>query len=222
MSLMGHATKIGIVTATIAAMTVDLVGPAGIFGRLDIPVFKMGSFGGEIRVLNQVVRIIDMRAFKAFVKSIMQDEDLVLRLENGVTTVRAAGMTAKIVYKKDLHLKGLTGLTSMLIQAKQIGGEMKSTFCISNPSPFEIDLGIVHYQIQDERGNAIGEQRGETYIMRGGESYLMVTGHITTKLTCGWARCIGLAVEHDTWVKEIIGLVDITASIPSDFKAWHV
>lgn len=222
LSLMGRTTKIGVVTATISAMEVDLVGPGGIFGRLNLPSHKMGSFGGDIQVLKQVIRILDMVAFKAFVKAILQDDDLVLGLDNGQATVKAVGMTAHIIYRKDLHLKGLTSLTCTLIQAKPVGNGYESIFCLYNPSPFEIDLGTVLFQVQDENGNAIAEQKGETFLLRGGASYSIVTGRIVGTVSKGEARLIGLGVAEDSWVKDIIDLVDIRAIIPNDFKAWHV
>ncbi|OAQ98775.1 hypothetical protein LLEC1_07269 [Akanthomyces lecanii] len=221
MSLMGRTTKIGLVTATISAMTVDLVGPKGIFGRLDLPAHRMGSFGGDLRVFKQPIRILDTVAFKAFVRSILKDEDLVLRLDHGQASVRALGMTAQVVYRKDLHLKGLTSLTSTLIQVKPFGSEYESTFCLYNPSPFEIDLGTVLFQVQDEHGKVIAEQKGSTFLMRGGACYSVVTGHIDGKISEGKARFIGLGAEGDSWVKDIIDLVDIKATIPSVFRVWH-
>lgn len=204
-------------------MVVDLVGPGGPFGQLDLPAFKMGFFGGDIRVHNRVIHIRDMTAFKAFVGAIMQDEDLVLRLESPLAAVKAMGLTVNVPYRKDLHLKGLVSLRSTLIHAKEIGsGVMRSTFCVSNRSPFEIDLGTVLYRVLDENGDVVGEQQGETFLMRGGESYFILNGQITKPVLHGEAVFVGVDVDADSWVKEIIGLVRIKATIPSWFKGWHV
>ncbi|KAJ3498018.1 hypothetical protein NLG97_g1444 [Lecanicillium saksenae] len=223
LSLQARATKVDVVPMSISAMTVDLVGPGGTFGRLDLPAFKMGFFSGDIRVHNQVIQILDMRAFQAFVSAIMQDEDLVLRLESRRATVKAIGLTATLPYKKELHLKGLANLRSTLIHAKEIGSDViRSTFCVSNPSPFEIDLGTVMYRALNENGDVIGEQKGETFLMRGGESYFILEGHIAKPMSHGEAVFVAIDVEGDSWVKQIIGLVDIKATIPNGFKVWHV
>ncbi|KAK2617015.1 hypothetical protein QQS21_000106 [Conoideocrella luteorostrata] len=220
MSINGKITKIGITTAHISAMTVDLVGPKGTFGRLDIPPAKIGPSGGDITIIDQVVKIADMEAFKAFVRAIMQDEDLVLRLDNGEATIKALGRTSSIVYKKDIHLKGLKGLKTTVTETKSDGDGFESSILMVNPSPFEIDLGTVLYDVKDENGTVIAEQKGATYVKRG-ESSSKVTGPITGTASKSQVRFVGADVEENNWFKQIISAVDIWVAVPSDSKIWR-
>lgn len=208
MSLQGRATKIGVATATISEMTVDLVGPRGAFGRLDVPAIKMGSLGADITIIDQMVTIIDMEAFKAFVQAMLQDEDLTLRLENGKTTVKSMGMKSSIVYSKVIHLKGLKLLQASLKQVEQKADGTKSTIVIVNPSQFEVDLGWVIYEVQDGEGNRIGEQRGATRVRRG-ESSLKLHGTVSGMVS----KYVGVDVEEDNWLKEILRSVSLVVTV---------
>lgn len=220
MSIKSKLTKIGITTAHMSEMTVDMVGPGGVFGRLDIPPAKIGRTGADIIIADQVVQILDMTAFKAFVTSIMQDDELVLRLDNGHCTIKALGRTASIVYAKDIPLKGLKSLKVNVIQTEPEDGGYKNTMLMVNSSPFEIDLGTVQYEVLDEDGAVIAKQKGSSYISRG-ESKASVTGPITGKTSKSQVRFIGVDVDEDNWYKEIIKAVDITVGIPRESTAWR-
>lgn len=212
MSLQGRATKIGVATATISEMTVDLVGPRGAFGRLDVPAIKMGSLGADITIVDQMVTIIDMEAFKAFVQAIIQEETLVLRLENGKTTVKSMGMKSSIVYSKVIQLKGFKLLEASLKHVETGTDGVSSTITIVNPSQFEVDLGSVIYEVQDSHGNRIGEQRGATRVQRG-ESSLKLQGPVTGMISNGETRFVGVDVEEENWFKEILRSVSLVVTV---------
>lgn len=219
MSIKSKVTKPGLSTAHISEMTVDMVGPSGMFGRLDIPAAKVGRSGGDIIIVDQLIKILDMEAFKAFVTAIMQDDELVLRLENGKATVKALGSTASIIYQKEIKLKGMKGLKVTMAGTEPEGDGFKSTMLMVNPSPFEIDLGTVHYKVLDMDGLTVAEQRGLTYITRG-ESRASIAGPITGRVSNGQVRFIGVDVEEDNWYKEVIKAVDISVAIPRNSTAW--
>lgn len=213
MSMEGRATKIGVVTATISAMTVDLVGPRGAFGRLDVPAIKIGAFGADITIVDQWITIVDMEAFASFVQAIVGNEDLILRLENGVTTVKSMGMKSSIVYRKSIHLHGLKRLQTSLLGLEQSTNSTNCIISLVNPSQFEVDLGTVVYKVQDGSGRNIGEVRGATYVQRG-PSTLSLCGHITGLVSSsGETKLIGVDVEEENWLKQIIGSVNVTVSI---------
>jgi len=46
-----------------------MCGTAGCFGRLDLPEIKTSSSGTTVKVTDQLIKIVDMEAFKAFNKS---------------------------------------------------------------------------------------------------------------------------------------------------------
>jgi len=159
---------------------------------------------------------VDMENYKAFVKSLMQDENLILRLENGKGTIKAMMMTANIVYRKEVRLKGMNGPKTIMTKTERDGDGYQNTILTINPSPLEIDLGIVHSEIRNEDGIKIAEQTGETYIKRG-ESTNMTTGKTTGAVSKGEARLVGVDVGDDTWHKETIMYLDTPIVLSEEF-----
>src|SRR4051794_31385001 len=123
----------------------------------------------------------------------MQDESLVLRLENGQTKLRAMMMTSTITYAKDVTLKGMNGPKTILTKTEPEGSGFKNTITCINPSPLEIDLGTVKYEIKNSKGERIAEQQGPVYIKRGEFAYTM-TGTVTGVAPDGEAMISGLGV----------------------------
>ncbi|KAJ6784805.1 hypothetical protein PWT90_08062 [Aphanocladium album] len=212
LSMKGRATKIGVVSAIIAAMTVDLVGPRGTFGRLEVPAIKMGSRGADIAILDQWVSIVDMEAFAAFVMAIVHDEDLVLRLENGQTTVTALSMKSTLVYRKSIHLHGLKNLRTSLLEVEQNENIVHCSIATDNPSQFELDLGTVVYEVQDKNGHRVGELKGKTHVSCGA-SKVTLHGPVTGMVFTGETKLIGVDVEEDNWLKQIIPRVNVVFTI---------
>lgn len=103
MSLICHVSNTGPLSSTMSEMDLDMGGPSGAFGPLHLPVVITKSTGTTVTVTDQLIKITSMAAFKSFVKSLMQDEALVLRLENGHTTIKAFLLNANIVYAKDVQ-----------------------------------------------------------------------------------------------------------------------
>ena len=216
MEIESRVENAGPFAATQSEITVDMVGAAGIFGRLVLPEVKTNSGGADVLIPNQRVKIVDMNAYKAFVRSLMQDEHLILRFENGNGTVKAMMMTANIVYRKDIHLKGMNGPKTMMVKTEKDGDGYKKTMLTINPSTLEIDMGTVHYEIRNEDGVKIAEQSGKTYIKRGQSTDVMV-GKTTGVAPKGEARLVGVDVQDDNWHKETIKYLDTSTSLSEDF-----
>ena len=70
----------GPVAVTMSSMTVDMCGPAGIFGRLDLPEIGTSPMGTTITVTNQKIQIIDMKVFLEFNRASVLFSVLVERL----------------------------------------------------------------------------------------------------------------------------------------------
>lgn len=83
MSLLNRVTDTGPMGATLAEMDVDMVYKGEAWGKLSLPVVQTASGGADIVVTEQLVKITNLDAFKAFVKALMLDEELVLTLDNG-------------------------------------------------------------------------------------------------------------------------------------------
>lgn len=202
MSLESKVANTGPVPATISPMTVDMVGPAGCFGRLDLPEIKTSSSGTTITVTNQKIKIVNMDAFIAFNKSIMADDSLTLHLENGKATIKVWPMSTKITYSKSVQLKGMSGPKTVMKKTELHDDKksFKNTMITINPSPLEIDLGTLKQEIWNERGERIAEQKGKTYLMRG-ESTSVMTGTVMALngAVGKEAVVVGTGVEEDTW-----------------------
>jgi len=203
MTIESKVTHTGPVSATQSPLTVDMIGPAGVFGKLNLPEVKTKSSGTFVNIPPQLIKIVDHNAYQAFVKSIQLDEKLTLRLDNGVGTIKALGMKSNIIYKKNVELNGMNGPKTELVKTTPIEGGFKNTIKIYNPSPLEIDLGQNTFEFVDESGQVIAEQSGHLDISRG-ESYHEVTGIVKAKSTGGKIRYVGKDVEKESWLKTSI------------------
>lgn len=217
MTIESKVTNTGPVSATQSPLTVDMVGPAGIFGKLELPEVKTKSSGTIVNIPAQVIKIIDHAAYQAFVKSIQLDEKLTLRLENGQGTIKALGMKSKIVYKKNVELLGMNGPKTELVKTVAIEGGFKNTIKIYNPSPLEIDLGKNTFQFIDEAGQVIAEQTGDLDIPRG-DSYHESDGVVLAKTSSGKINLAGKDVSQPSWLKETIKYFNTPIGLTAEMK----
>jgi hypothetical protein len=220
MSIDSRVTNTGPIGATMSAMELDMSGPGGVFGRLALPEVQAKSSGTDVIVTNQTIQITNMEAFIAFTKAIMCDEALVLRLENGNATVKAFLLTANIIYAKNVHMKGMNGPRTTMLKTEILDGgkEVRNTMRAVNPSPLEIDLGTVRYEIRNGKGVKIAEQKGKIYFGRGETEYV-TTAIVTGVAAEGDARIIGLGVEEDNWNNETIPFLDAPVTLTGEFVA---
>ncbi|KAH6700009.1 hypothetical protein BKA61DRAFT_706215 [Leptodontidium sp. MPI-SDFR-AT-0119] len=188
MSIESRVTNTGPISSTISPMTVDLV----------------GSGGADVHVPAQVIKITDKAAFKAFVTAVLRDESLVLQLKNGKGTVKALlGLSAEIDYNKDVPLKGMNGPKTSIAKTVVDGGGFKNTLTYVNPSPLELDLGIIKQELRNKDGSVIAVQQGKTYLVRG-ETNVVVEGKVVGKAAGGEAVIVSVGVVEDNWHNETI------------------
>lgn len=183
-------------------MTVDLVGPKGVFGKLELAEVKTTSKGADVNISNQLINIIDMEAYSAFVKSLQLDEKITMHLDNGQGTIKALmGMKSKIVYKKAVHMKGMDGLQTTILKTEKLAdGSFKNTVKIINPSPVEIDLGQVTFGFKNAAGEILATQTANIFIKRG-ETVYEAVGTVTKKGNTGRVNLVGLEEAKGTWIK---------------------
>jgi len=215
MSIESRVTHTGPISATQASMTVDMIGPKGVFGRLNLPEVKTKSSGTDVKIDDQLIQIVDQEAYQAFVKSIQLDEKLTLRLDNGQGTIKALGMKSKIVYKKNVELLGMNGPKAEILKTFKTADGFKNTLKIFNPSPLEIDIGDSSFEFIDEAGNIIAEEHGGLDIPRG-DSYHEVVGAVTGKAPSGAVRLVGKDVTKDSWLKTTIKYFDTPITLTSE------
>jgi len=219
MSIESRVTNTGPLGATQSPLTVDMIGPKGIFGRLDLPEVKTKSLGTDVNIENQRINIIDMEAYHAFVKSIQLDEKLVLRLDNGKGTIKALfGMRSNIIYKKTVELTGMNGPKVELIKTEKTEGGFKNTLKILNPSPLEIDIGENTFEFIDEQGNVIAEEVGKLNITRG-DTYHEFMGTVKGKSSGGAIRLVGKDVVKESWLKTTITYFDTPITLTPEMES---
>jgi hypothetical protein len=197
-------------------MELDMAGPGGVFGRLRLPQVITKSSGTDVKIRDQEINISNMEAFKAFVKALMQDEKLVLRLENGHATIKALFTKSNIVYAKDVQLKGMHGPKTVMLKTEVDGKEFKNTMKANNPSPVEMDVGTLKQEILNGKGENIAEQKGTLYFMRGETEYVM-SGTVTGVACDGEARVVGLGVEEDNWNNLTIPFINTPTTVTDEF-----
>ena len=218
MEIHSRVTRTGPVGATQAAMTVDLVGPAGAFGKLNLPEVKTSSKGTDVHIDPQKIEITDYEAFKEFVKSITQDEKLTLRLENGKGTIKSLGMKANITYKKPVELAGMNGPKSRIVKAEGTKDDVKIHLQLFNPSPLEIDLGTAIYELQTADGTKIADVRGAQHIVRGDNQHEL-SGRITGTASAGAAKLVGAGSEGDSWTNDTNKTIIMNVQIPENMAS---
>jgi len=91
-------------------MTVHLCGVAGLFAEIALPAITTQAGGSDVVVTNQMVKIFDAGALKAFIQAVIHGQSAVLSLRNGKTAVSALGIGPRdIVFGKDIDFPGMCG-----------------------------------------------------------------------------------------------------------------
>jgi len=218
MAIESKTTHTGPLPATLAPMTVDLVGPKGSFGKLNLPEVKTTSKGALVNVPDQLIKITDMDAYLAFTKSLQLDEKLTMHLDNGQGTIKALGMRSKIVYKKPVHMLGMDGPQTQILKTEILGdGTFKNTMKIVNPSPVEIDMGNVSFAFKNGAGETLATQTGQVFIVRG-ETIYTATGSVKAKGNTDKISMVGLEADSDSWIKHTLGWFNVPVSLTPEME----
>lgn len=202
-------------------MIVDLVFGGKTWGKLQLPEVVTASSGADIIVTEQQVKILNLDAYRTFVKALMLDEELVLTLDNGDCNIssKVVGFTmkSKVVYKKDLAIKGMQGPKVTLVETTAD----KNTMKVANPSPLELDHGVSLFDIVDESGATVAELKGQLSIVRGSfDSTLGITFKGGNKLTAGSkARLVGKGTEKQSWMSDTIKYINSEFVVTEQFAS---
>lgn len=208
-------TNIGSIGATMNAMPVDLIGPRGVFAKLDLPKIKLQTSGTKLHVEPQKIAILDHDKFQAFVKSIMLDERTKLSLHNPKAKVSAMFMSTEADFSKTVDMLGMNGPKIEIVKMtprEEKGGAFETSFTISNPSPLEIYIPESTFHFLDEGGNVIAEQHGDFNIPRG-ESTHELPGKIVGGGAKERLRLVGKDVVKDSWMRKTITYFDANVAL---------
>lgn len=219
MSIESRATGTGPVPAKLAPMEVDLVFGGACFGRLKLPEVTTSPSGCDVNIYDQLIPIVDIEAFKAFVKSLMQDEKLTLTLDNGKCTITAFRfLRGKCTYKKNVHIKGMNGPA---IKAVNTTGEAK-TVVLKNPSPLHIDYRVSKFEIQTSDGQAVAELKGPMIIQRGDHEVTMnITRKTGVPLDGEGYKLVGIGTEDNAWTNDTLKFIQVPVSLTDQFRSFY-
>lgn len=218
MSIDSKTTHTGPLPATLAPMTVDLVGPKGPYGKLDLPEVKTTSKGAVVTITEQHIKITNMDAYLAFVKSIQLDEKLTMYLDNGQGTIKALGMKSKIVYKKPVHMLGMDGPQTQILKTEVLpDGTFKNTMKIINPSPVEIDMGKVSWAFKNAAGETLATQTATLFIKKG-ETVYEAVGQVVKKGDVSRINHVGDKEEKGTWIQQALNFVNVPITLSPEMS----
>lgn len=225
MSLTNLVTNTGPTSATMSPMAVDLVFNAVPWGVLQLPSVVTTPTGTTVLCAEQVVRITNQAAFRAFVRALMRDEQLVLTLDNGECRIASKifGFTARtsVVYRKDLVIRGMGGPVVALAGVAGEGREGRNTLRVANPSPLEIDHGVSCFNVVkgDGEGVVVARLRGPLYMVRGDfDSTLDITFVEGVKVAPGEkVRLVGTGTEKESWMNETLKYIDSEFEVDERF-----
>ncbi|KAL0940972.1 uncharacterized protein CTRU02_203735 [Colletotrichum truncatum] len=218
MTIESKVTGTGPMGATMQPMTVDMMFNGACFGKLDLPEVKTKSSGTMVIVTDQHIKILDRNAFMAFVKAIMCDDNLILRLDNGNCTIKALGLSANVKYSKDVHITGMKGPKLAQVNSAPRGSGFANTMKVYNPSPLEIDHGVSMFELRNEgSGEVLAELKGDLKIVRG-EFEITMEGTLNkgTKPS-DKAVMVGLGTQEKNWCSETIKNINCPFSVTPQF-----
>jgi len=220
MEVESNTYNTGVAPAVLAPMTVEMVGPKGVFGYLDLPEVKTSSKGADVNIAPQNIKITNMEAYKAFSTAIQLDEEVTMTLDNGEGTIKALSfLTANIVYKKDVTMKGMDGPMTEVIKTVVTGADtFTNTMKITNPSPVEIDLGPVTMQFKNASGQVLAEQSADIFIKRG-ETIYEATGKVLAKGDVSSISLVGGSeLTKKSWITFTLSLFDVPIPLSTELE----
>jgi Protein of unknown function (DUF3712) len=212
-ALEGEVTKTGPFSATLAPMTIDLIGPDGCFGKLDLPLQKSTSKGYTIRVEPQRVTITNMDAFLAFVKATQTQKSAKLILDNGQTIIKTMGLTIHVTFRKEIEMIGMDGPKTQFVCAE--GDKILAK--IDNPSPLEMDLGDAVFECRDKEGSVLAKTMGNIYVGRGESQHeVTMTVEAEKEGEISELSMVGVDVKQESWMKEGIRFYHVQLEVTED------
>ena len=146
------------------------------------------------------------------------DDEVILRLENGKTTIYKRFMiNASIIYNKTVTLKAMSGPKTIIKKSEPEGMGFRNVIVAFNPSLLEIDLGIVKHEIRNSRGEKIAEQKGRVHLKREESTYVM-TGSVMGEATGEEATVVGIGTEQeDSWPHQAIQSFNVPLKLTNEF-----
>ncbi|KAI1179547.1 hypothetical protein F4777DRAFT_574853 [Nemania sp. FL0916] len=231
-------TKTGLISACMSPMTVDLCGPFGQWGELELPAIRTEHSGVEVTVARQLVTIVDKEALKDFIQTLIGDWSVILTLCNGHTSISAMRWGPRdVVFEKEVEVTGMQGpvvrLQAATVNLEELGDItpknppqiLSVVVRVQNPSPLEISFGTCSFDIRLHDGEKLAEVKGRLDIRRGnfefraqGRMDLRVAAKLLTKRLDGFVdedkpvhdvRLVGRRCASVGWCDDTIKSINV-------------
>lgn len=203
-SIEGRLTGAGPIYGTILATTIDSIGPAGRFATFSVDDTKITPSGATIRIVDQTIDVIDMGAFLAFVKAVLQGERCGIRLFARAATMKAFLVRKTIGFSKVAEVGGWKGVKGWFVGFK--GG--KVVIKIDSLSQTGIDFGVAGFEVRDEDGRVLAELRGQLKVEKGETFHefdvRFVPGGGSGVKVGDVLRLVGVSGVPQTWLDDAI------------------
>lgn len=208
-----RVTGTGPVCSTVSAVELELTFNGCCFGKLRLPEVKTSLWGTKVAIREQKLQILDMAVFKAYMRSVIINNDTCFQLENGECTIRSFGVVAHCSYCLDIPTPGMMGPKATLQKVCRDGCDTTLTLKFHNPSPVELDHGTTIFELRNCKGESLAEFRGALDIVRG-DFDVVLRGRLKSGATASRElRLVGVGVDSDTWCKETAGYFEVALEI---------
>ncbi|KAH7157088.1 hypothetical protein EDB81DRAFT_412921 [Dactylonectria macrodidyma] len=222
MAIESRITGTGPISSTISPMVLDLTFNDFAFGKLALLEVRTRFLGTRVVVQEQNIAITDATTFRAFVRSIMVDNDTSFQLDNGTCTVRALGVTAHCNYTLDVPVQAMRGPRAtlrMLSRSNEGDDGITITVRVRNPSPVELDHGVCAFELRNDKGECMAELSGQLKIVRG-QFDLNLHGTTRTGVApSDKVRLVGVGEGASSWCNDFDAILDLKAEFAGLFRA---
>ncbi|KAH7154964.1 hypothetical protein B0J13DRAFT_213524 [Dactylonectria estremocensis] len=219
MAIESRITGTGPISSTISPMVLDLTFSDFAFGKLELPEVRTSFWGAGVVVREQSITITDAATFRAFVRSIMVDDDTSFQLDNGTCSVRALGATAHYNYSLDIPIRAMRGPRATVRTLSRTSEGLAATVRLSNPSPVELDHGVCAFELRNDKGERMAELSGQLKMVRG-QFDLSLHGTMRTGVApSGKVRLVGVGEGASSWCNDFDVVLDLNNEFAGLFHA---
>ncbi|PNY28498.1 Uncharacterized protein TCAP_01568 [Tolypocladium capitatum] len=211
-------TKTGPISSTMSSMVIELTFDGLCFAKMRLPEVKTSIWGTRVTVRDQRLEILDKTIFKAYLRSVIVDDDTNFQLENGECTVTALGIKAHCNYCLNIPIRAMAGPKASVASLEREGEDITMVVAIENPSPVEIDHGVTLFELRDGQGASVAELTGNLQIVRG-TSECTLRGKLVAGATrpSSRARLVGVCTESSSWCRETAEYFDVGLDVKPEF-----
>ncbi|KAM0338263.1 hypothetical protein ACHAPU_011388 [Fusarium lateritium] len=201
----------GIISSTINATDVNLSFNGYSFGELRLPQIQTSFWGTKLVTREQRVVITNHTACRAFVRSLIVDDNTSLQLESKRCTVGALGTSSTCNLHLDVPLKAMGGPHMALKKLLRAGESATTIFNLDYTGPVEIDCGHCIFEFRNGNSETLAEMKGDLNMA---QSQINLALHGTTRSMAttpsNKIRLVGICVEGEkkSWLSDTIREVD--------------